>query len=257
MTSLSEIEGLLEHYRNWLRDKTSLRQLNDWVEITTPYLDRHNDYIQIYVKENQEQRIILTDDGHTLQDLEMSGCRLDSPKRKQLLETTLRGFGVEFQNGVLQVVASRENFSLRKHNLLQAILAVNDLFYLAVPTISSLFLEDVQAWMELCNIRYTPRVKFTGRGGYDHLFDFIIPKSRQRPERILQAVSNPNKTAAQALAFACIDTKSVRQEGSKFYAILNDTERVIASGVSDALTSYDIEPIRWSERENIRLDLAA
>ncbi len=42
---ISEIEELLEAYHSWLRDKTVLRQIDDWVEITTPYLDRHNDYI--------------------------------------------------------------------------------------------------------------------------------------------------------------------------------------------------------------------
>ena len=41
--------------------------------------------------------------------------------------------------------------------------SVNDLFYLAVPVVASLFLEDVTAWLELHDIRFTPNVKFTGR----------------------------------------------------------------------------------------------
>ena len=47
---IEEIERLLGQYVAWLKDRTSLRQLNDWVEITTPYLDRHNDYLQIYAR---------------------------------------------------------------------------------------------------------------------------------------------------------------------------------------------------------------
>lgn len=43
---LSEIKELLDNYSLWLRDKTTLRQIDEnWVEITTPFLDRHNDYI--------------------------------------------------------------------------------------------------------------------------------------------------------------------------------------------------------------------
>ena len=38
--------GLLNQYWKWLKEKTTLRQINDWYEITTPYLDRHNDYLQ-------------------------------------------------------------------------------------------------------------------------------------------------------------------------------------------------------------------
>src|SRR5450755_318372 len=49
--SVSEFEQLLYNYRTWLKDKTTLRQVNgEWVEITTPYLDRHNDALQIYVR---------------------------------------------------------------------------------------------------------------------------------------------------------------------------------------------------------------
>ena len=46
----------------WLRDNTILRQMEDWVEITTPYVDRHNDRLQIYAKRQQEG-YVLTDDG--------------------------------------------------------------------------------------------------------------------------------------------------------------------------------------------------
>jgi hypothetical protein len=44
----------------------------------------------------------------------------------------------------------------------QAILAVDDLLYLAGPVVvASLCLEDVTAWLELHDIRFTPKVKFT------------------------------------------------------------------------------------------------
>ena len=46
--SFAEIEKLLNDYRAWLKDKTTLREINgQWVEITTLYLDRHNDSLQI------------------------------------------------------------------------------------------------------------------------------------------------------------------------------------------------------------------
>ncbi|MBY0534128.1 MAG: DUF1828 domain-containing protein [Rickettsiaceae bacterium] len=40
-------------------------------------------------------------------------------------------------NGALQVKATPDNFALRKHFLLQAILAVNDMFYLCLDYLSS------------------------------------------------------------------------------------------------------------------------
>jgi hypothetical protein len=253
---IDEIQRLIDQYTVWLKDKTTLRQIDRWVEITTPYLDRHNDYIQIYAKK-ENNAFLLTDDGYTIEDLEQCGCKVQSQKRQDLLRVTLNGFGIQLRDQALEIHASPDNFALRKHNLIQAILAVNDMFYLSVPMVVSLFYEDVVAWLDLVEIRYTPRVKFTGKSGYDHLFDFVIPKSRRKPERILQTVNRPNRDTAQTVAFAWIDTKEVRSLDSKAFALLNDSEQLVSSAVLDALKNYDVTPIPWSQREHVREELAA
>jgi hypothetical protein len=253
---IQDIQRLLDAYHAWLKDKTALRQVEEWVEITTPYLDRHNDYVQIYAKK-ANGGYVLTDDGYTIQDLEDSGCKLESQKRQDLLRMTLNGFGVQLVGKALQVHTSPENFALRKHNLLQAMLAVNDMFYLAHPMVASLFYEDVVAWLDLHEIRYTPKVKFTGKTGYDHLFDFVIPKSRRQPERIIQTINRPSRDTAQALVLAWIDTKEVRPPESRAYALLNDGEQAVPQGVVDALRNYDVRAVPWSQRENVREELAA
>jgi hypothetical protein len=253
---IQDIQKLLDDYAAWLRDKTLLRQIDNWVEITTPYLDRHNDYVQIYAK-RANGAFVLTDDGYTIDDLEQSGCKLNSPKRQELLKMTLNGFGVQLHGNALEVNATPDNFPLRKHNLVQAMLAVNDMFYLAVPMVASLFYEDVVTWLDLHDIRYTPKVKFTGKTGYDHLFDFVIPKSRKQPERILQTINRPNRDTAQVVAFSWIDTKEVRPPDSRAFALLNDSDVAISSGVLDALKNYDVRPIPWSRREDVLEELAA
>ncbi len=253
---IHDIQLLLDNYARWLKDKTVLRQIDDWVEITTPYLDRHNDSLQIYAKRTNGG-YVLTDDGYTINDLEQSGCKLESRKRHDLLKMTLNGFGVQMDGNSLQVHASTENFPLRKHNLVQAMLAVNDMFYLAVPLVVSLFYEDVVAWLDVHEVRYTPKVKFTGKMGYDHLFDIVIPKSRQQPERILQAINRPSRDTAERFVMSWIDTREVRAQESKAYAMLNDAEQSVSPTVLDALRSYDVRPIPWSERDNVREELAA
>jgi len=227
-----------------------------YVEITTPYLDRHNDYAQIYVR-RENGGFLLTDAGETIEDLRSSGCDLETKKRKDLLFATLNGLGVQRDGDALLVRATAQNFSLRKHNLVQAILAVNDLFYLAVPVVASLFLEDVTAWLELHEIRYTPNVKFTGRSGYDHTFDFVVPASRRAPERLIRAINKPSRDIAEALAFSWVDTKEVRPATSRFYALLNDEERPPSGSIVDALRSYEIIPVAWSTRDEVRPELAA
>ncbi len=255
---IEEVRALLDEYQAWLRDQTALREIDDCVEITTPYLDRHNDCLQIYATRDNGGWV-LTDDGFVIGDLEMSGCALDTPKRRALLDVTLAGFGVrrDSDGNALSVRASQNNFALQKHSLVQAMLAVNDLFYLATPTIANIFLEDVAAWLEMSSVRYTPKVKFSGESNFDHLFDFVIPKSAAQPERMVQTINSPSRQTATSAAFACLDTRKARPDDSRTYAILNDSQGAVSATVVEALENYEVHPILWSNREEFREELAA
>ena len=258
MTTLQEIQQLLTEYREWLRDKTVVREVNgSWVEITTPYLDRHNDALQIYARQEGQGGYVLTDDSHTVHDLESSGCSLNTEKRRNLLQMTLNGFGVKLNADALEVHAAADNFPLRKHSLIQAMLAVNDLFYLAKPVVDSLFYEDVVAWLDANDVRYTPKVKFTGTSGYDHLVDFVIPKSRKQPERIVRAINRPTRDTAESFIWAWNDTRQVRPADSKAYAVLNDNEQTVSAAVLDAFRNYQIQPVPFSHRIDVVTELAA
>lgn len=253
---IDEIQKMMDGYIAWLREKTSLREVGAWVEITTPLLDRHNDHLQIYVQ-REKDHFILTDDGYTLQDLEQSGCKLDSSKRQELLRVTLNGFGVQQHDDSLEIRATEETFPLKKHSLLQAMLGVNDLFYLAAPHTASLFYEDVASWMTASEVRFVEQVRFTGKTGYDHMFEFVIPRSKNGSERIVKPISRPDKGSAMEMAFAWVDTRETRPPEARAYALLNDIEQIVKPDVMEALLSYDVMPVRWSERETIRGELAA
>ena len=253
---VSEIKELLDRYSKWLSARISIRQFDEWVEITTPYLDRHNDYLQIYAKKKNGQ-IILSDDGYIIQDLIQSGFSLKSSKRKSLLNTTLNGFGISLKDNTLTVTANKNNFASKKHNLIQSMLAVNDLFYLSEPFVESFFFEDVKTWMDENEIRYIQNVKFTGATGYDHVFQFAIPKSKSMPERILRAINTPRRDTAESFAWAWVDTRKIRPPDSIAYAILNDIDKPLPDDMTEALLSYDINPAPWSQRDRYREKLAA
>lgn len=253
---IQDTQKLLDNYYNWLKDKTVLKELGEYCEITTPYIDRHNDYIQIYLKK-EKNGFILTDDSYTIEDLIQSGCSLDTPRRKQILQTTLNGFGVQLDGDSLIVKANFDNFPLKKHNLIQAILAVNDMFYLANANITSLFYEDVRTWLDISDVRYSEKITFLGHSGYPRTFDFLISKSKKAPERIIKTINNPNKDNADILVLNWLDTKDVRPENSKAYAIINDNDRKVSSNVIDALENYNIKPILWTKRDKSREELAA
>ncbi len=245
---------LIDAYVNWLRKGLEIEQLEGACELTTPFLDRHNDHLQIYA-ERRNGGLLLSDDGYTVADLQTSGPDLDTPKRRQAFETILNGFGVRAEAGELVVDASETTLGQRIHSLLQAMLAVNDMFVLAQPRFASLFLEDVRAFLDDHEVRYSENVKLAGRSGYDHLITFLIPRSRSQPERLVQAINAPARNTVGSYLFTLADTRALRGDEARTYAFLNDRDREVG-GVVEALDAYSVVPARWSERERYAEELA-
>nr|WP_317200592.1 DUF1829 domain-containing protein [uncultured Psychrobacter sp.] len=248
--TIDSIEGHFDNYIKWLRDKTCFREVrNGWVEVTTPHLDRHNDCLQFYVK-SDDSDIVFTDGGYIIDDLEASGVQLDSPKRRKILNEILNGLGITLSdNNELMVKGNTENFAVKKNNLIQAMLAVNDMFALATSNIASLFYEDVESWLEVNDIRYVPSIGFKGKSGFDFRFDFVIAKHKEHPERLLQTVNVPNKSNIEHLLFSWSDTKETRPENSKLYAIMNDIDNKISPTIQQSLDNYNVVGIPWSHRD--------
>jgi len=249
-------ENLVESYSAWLKHRTIAKDISGTVEITTPFLDHNNDRLQIYV-ERRGDLLRLSDDGHVIQGLSMSGCDIQTPKRKEILASIVNGFGVQQNGDVLAVESTIDEFPYKKHRLLQAMRSVDDMFMTSRSTVASLFLEDVEAFLEAHAIRFTPNVQFIGRSGFINKFDFVIPASRTAPERLVSATNRPTRESTASLLFAWNDTRAVRSDKSVLYAALNDTDRPVPSDLLGALTSYGIKPITWSLRENYVSELAA
>ena len=230
----------------------SVEEVGGACELTTPFLDRHNDHLQVYAK-RQNGNIVLSDDGYILSDLRTSGLEVDTDKRKMVLNSVLNGLGVRVENNQLLVEASANNLAQRLHSLVQAMLAVNDMFVMAQPRVASFFFEDVRAFLDNHDVRYTTRVKLAGKSGYDHGVDFLIPKSRKRPERILQAIAAPRKDIISHYLWILNDTRSARSGDSndetEAYAFLNDQENSVGGDVIEALKAYHVTPAVWSHRE--------
>jgi hypothetical protein len=250
-----ECQQLVEAYVEWLRRGITAETVGSACELTTPFLDRHNDHLQIYAS-RQNGKFMLSDDGYIVSDLQSSGLDLNTPRRKAVLETTLRGFGVHLNEGRLSIEASERNLGQRVHSLIQAMLALNDMFVLAQSRVASFFWEDVREFLDEHDVRYSPRVKLAGKTGYDHTIDFLIPRSRIMPERLVQAINAPNKTTIANYLFLVTDTRESRED-AEAYAFLNDQDRDVGGDVIEALEAYQVHPALWSRREQFAEQLAA
>lgn len=258
MTSAAEeIQDLVESYVAWLRRGISAELITDEIaELTTPFLDRHNDHLQIYIR-RQNGRFLLSDEGETISDLVSSGVDVSQQRRRETIGSIARGFGVAASEGRLSVEAVSANLGQRVHSLIQAMLSVNDMYVLARSRVASFFWEDVRQFLLDEDVRFTPRVKLAGKSGYDHSIDFLIPRSRSSPDRILQTVSNPTKPFVSNALFAISDSRAARDEPMTAFALLDDRDQEISPDVMDAFSAYDVRAAGWSHRAELVQELAA
>jgi len=246
----ADCQRLVDEYLRWLKEEFKVAEMQDSCQISTPFLDRHNDAIEIYV-EMADGSLRLTDDGYTIRDLRAGGMEFTTEKRKAHLDAVLNGFGVRRENDEIFVVGSVDDFPQKKHSLVQAILAVNDMFVMAEEHVLSLFKEDVTLFLEAHRIPAFSDFKLSGKSGFDHKFDFGLPKTTEKPQRVLQAINNLTKDNATSLAFAVADVRAIRADPIGALAMVNDTVRPPNEEHLSALRAYEIQPLLWSRRQEV------
>ncbi|MGN0366747.1 MAG: DUF1829 domain-containing protein [Suilimivivens sp.] len=245
-------------YFKWLYDNTMQFNINDNISrLTLPYLDRNNDCTEIYVKSVGNDYII-TDDGETLGELYLSNFNLfSSQKRESIFNQILLAHGIsKSDNDELFASCSKDDLYQKVHMLTQCMIKVSDLFYTAKNTVQSLFIEDVQSYLDENDIRYSPNISFLGVSGLTTNYDFVIPKYKDVPERIIKVVNNIDQSQTNSILFLWNDTSQARAGySSVLYVFLQDTDKKIPQSVITTMNNYNVIPVKWSKREDYINDL--
>ena len=255
---IAEANRLIDDYLRWLRENLRTEAVGGEIVIATPFLDRHSDEIEIYLQTDGDD-FRLSDDGYTVRDLRSSGLEIGKGSRHEHLLRILNGFGVQHTGDELWVRATARDFPQKKHNLVQAILAVDDLSVTAKEQVVQFFREDVEDFFRQEEFPMLLDFKLSGKSGFDHHFDIGFPAGSKRPEGVLQTINTLRKDTVSNVAFAVQDVRNLRgQDQLAAYAMINDREQTAAPEFLDALRNYGIAPLLWSGRDRAKeLILAA
>ena len=237
-----------ERYINWLEHEISVNKIGEYLEITSPFLDRYNDYLQVYAKLEADDEIILTDDAYIINNLQMSGVDINSSKRKQVLESFLNKYNVKLEEDALVTRSGIEDFPQKILFLMQAMLNIDDMFMLSQNKVASIFLEDVTEFLDSRDIFYSKDVSFVGKSGFIYSYEYLLQRTKEKPERLCKVINNPNKQNFQNTIFMWNDTKETRDNNSQLIVFLNDENKIDAS-VIEGFRNYNVNTIPWSERE--------
>lgn len=253
-------DNFINSYLKWLKESIEQYQINEnTFRITLPFLNKDNDMVDLYIIRQNDDSFLITDDGATLNDLELSGFdALSSPKKARLLESILIAHGVRCdKDNALTINCTAKDLALKKHMLAQCMVKVSDMFYLSRSKVQSLFLEDVQQYLDDNKIRYVPNVDVVGKSRLPTHYDFIIGRTENAPERLIKVINKLDSTTAKTIIFAWNDTRDLRAKDSRLYAFIQDTDKSVSKYGIDALREYAIKPALWTKRKNFIESLIA
>lgn len=244
------MNSFVEEYLRWLKENIVEKKLENCVEISTPFLDRHNDWIQIYVEQLENGQFYLTDDGYILNDLKNCGIDIKTESRKKLLSDIINGFGVSVsESNELYAIADRSMFPQKKHMLIQCMMSVSDMYFTSKSNVVSVFSEDVKNFLEINDIPYTPNVLLSGKSGFQNKFDFVLPHTKKKPEILIKSISNPTTDNIKLALFQWEDTRERREMDSKLLLYLNDS-KAFSSSIIPSCNAYGIQAFSWKDRNN-------
>lgn len=240
-------------YTDWLYENIEQYKVTDSIyQLTLPFLDRNNDYIELFIKILDDGKYCITDDAETINELTFSQFDIfGSPRRKTIFNSIIASYGVSLsKDNELYINCTKNNLAPSKHMLSQCIIKISDMFYLSRKNIKSLFLEDVQTFLDDNDIRYIENVSFSGKSKLMSNYDFGIGKSKNAPERIIKVINNLDLNQAKNTIFSWTDTVEERKNKSVLYTFIRDTDKKISKDAINALEEYSITPVLWSKREN-------
>lgn len=245
-------------YDNWNRNQLQLDDHEDYILITTPFLDLHHDLLQLVFTKDSSGGYKLSDDGYILSELEMLGVDVfSSQKRKSFFDMTLKIFGVENNRTTRELSISFNSLSdypKKQNNLIQCLLRISDMLLTARNTVMSIFAEEVSKYFRENNVFASEDIGYTGKTGNYQSFDFVIPAAKQKKEKIIKAINNPRADSYKQPLLSFIDIQELKP-ASEFIVLGNDTNQAIAETFYSSLTNYNIQVLAWSERDNWVSDL--
>ncbi|MBQ4513639.1 MAG: DUF1828 domain-containing protein [Anaerolineaceae bacterium] len=247
-----EINKLIAEYTSWLNSKISVEKYGEVYEMTTPFLDRFNDYLQIYVIPEKSGELTLTDGGYIIDNLLSSGVSLKQGSKKlNKIYQIIKNFGLNLNGEKITVTAKESQFAQKKHSMVQAMLAIDELYETEPRAEKDFFSDDVKTYFDNNNIYYSDGVSFEGKSGSTATYDLLFQRNRNHPERLCNIVSRMTESSRNMMIFNWLDIAPVRKHDSMLIIILNDSIQEVQQRDIDALESYNITPALFSESEKL------
>ena len=253
---METIEQMMNEYFSWMKSNYKYKELDSSAEITTPFRNYLNDYIRIYVDSLPNNKFKLSEDGLTINELEMFGVDINTKTRNRIIQDVLNQFNLVLDDDEIIANVENEGFAQSKHNLIQGILKIYDLTITTKSNISNLFYDEVLDFLYDEEIIGSAKVSVSGESGIKHSIDYILPGTKSRSEKLINFANNLdfNKVTTDSYIYRDVKPNRLNKNNldSEMLIIANDIENPITSRTLTAAEHENLSILRWSDKEEIK-----
>ena len=224
------VQSLVDQYLAWLKQEITITDCGEFCGIAVPLLDRFNDYLQIFVKE-ENGRLAITDGGYIISNLITSGIglRKGSEKRNRI-DRIIREHNLMLKNDEIWAYTTFESFPVVKSSVLQAMLEIDDLYDVGKPA-NTVFANEVQSLFDSHKLFYTRDITLRGRTGGLYTYDFLFQRNEHRNEDIYcKTINRLTETHRNLTIFNWTDSqleRSAKSAKSRLLVLFNDEPKSI------------------------------
>lgn len=252
--------AILSAYREFVSAATVVEDEGDHCRLLTPLYLPDNTQLSVCLEHSKDGEIVITDYGDTEAFLFLSGLSLESNDPRRIRVS--RRFGVSNEDGAIEkrlsLGSSTTSLSEVANAINDVIHAMLDTAYLTVgqrPRRLRAFAAEVEQFLDSHGSTFVRGPRVLGKSG-NQPFEFSI---HQRTGVYLADAISANrrdiaKRDAQVLVFKAEDVAAVAGQTYRFVCLLDDrtdeTRSAIDPSVLAPLDAWNIDYVRWSERES-------
>ncbi len=257
MLNNTEMIELKKNYLEFMKDNLTYSSLsNGFLRVDTPFYDNSGQQIILYADKIDDKKLLLTDGGYTIDELEThSGIVFSKSRNKRnILTKQMTAYGVNYKSNEnsLSLETTFSDFPSAKNQLIQAMFFASDMFMLSDKSVKSIFQDDVAQFLEDNEIRSLRNFSYVANTGVSHKFDFSIAGFKEIPDKLIKTISTPNNELyAKALITDVSFTRDGYERNADYFAFLNDQKTEVNKKIISLLEYENIKCVPYSEKENV------
>lgn len=173
----------------------------------------------------------------------------------KLIELSSAGFDISINKKYLTKRTTCELFPEALNDIIQASLAIDNLYYSkfqAPPSTERIeFLRETENWFSSKNIEIHKNPYVTSTYGYKLDYDYKINLPKRTHNTFVKTVATPQKRILDSIVFNAMELKKLETSSEPLIIIKEQTNENTTKNFTQTLYSYNINNVMWNNIDSL------